>query len=107
MIADIYILEEKWDCLLDFIQNSNLKREVEHYEQYLGKLYPNEISEMYAEYVKDYLIQNVGRKHYKSACRYLRRMIKLGNREMVNEIIDFLRTEYPSRRALMEELDNV
>jgi hypothetical protein len=35
------------------------------------------------------------------------RIIKLGARDKANEIISYLRTEYPKRKALMEELDKV
>lgn len=35
----------------------------------------------------------------------IRRMIKLGARKRVNELILSLRREYPKRRALLEELN--
>lgn len=69
--------------------------------------YSNEIIDMYAAGIIKYMEGSVGRKHYQSACRYLRRMIKLGGREKVNNTISILREKYPQRRVLMEELNNV
>jgi hypothetical protein len=49
----------------------------------------------------------MGRDYYQNACTYIRKIIKLGARDKANGIISFLRTEYPKRKALMEELSKV
>jgi len=49
----------------------------------------------------------MGRNYYQIACRYLRKMIKMGAREKVNFVIEQLKVLYPKRKALMEELQKV
>ncbi len=50
------------------------------------------------------MVHHVSRDHYKVACDFILRMIKIGGREEANILIKNLRTLYPQRRALMEEL---
>jgi len=53
------------------------------------------------------LVEKVNRKGYKEACRYLRRIYKLGQVEFSQKIIRELRGQYPNRRALMDELNKL
>lgn len=106
-ISNIYIREKWWDKLFEFVKQSPSLDTISGYEQYLAKDYSKELSEMYADAVIKHLEHNMGRKHYQLACRYLRRIIKLGNREKANELIEKFRNDYPARKALMEELNNV
>ena len=41
------------------------------------------------------------------ACKYIRRMAKLGYKPMALELIEQLRTQYRNRRALLEELTGI
>lgn len=107
LIASIFIKEEWWNRLLELVKKSPDLNTIDYYEKYLSKHYANEIVELYANGVLKYMKNSVGRDHYQNACRYIRKIIKLGARDKANEIISFLRTEYPQRKALMEELDKV
>ena len=105
--SQIYVWEEKWDDLLNLMKLNVSLRNIENYEQYLIKDYADEVSEMYQTAILDYMKNNVGRDHYQNACRYLRRMIKMGARDKAGDVIEMLQTLYPKRRALMEELKRV
>ncbi len=107
LISTIFIKEEWWDKLLELVKETSELRTLDYYEKYLAKVYPNEMAELYIQAILLYLKRNVGRDHYQFACRYIRRVIKLGARDKANEIIAFLRNEYPQRKALMEELNKV
>jgi hypothetical protein len=107
LIADIYIREQWWSRLLELIKMNPYIQYIEHYEKYLAGSYAPEVAELYRTSVIEYVRFSTGRNHYKTACRYLRRMLKLGAREKVNEIIEFFRKEYPQRTALLEELNTV
>ncbi len=63
--------------------------------------------ELYSERITNYLKMYMGRDHYQTACRYLRRMKKLGATGAVDLLIDDFRKEYPRRKALLEELNRV
>jgi uncharacterized Zn finger protein len=107
LIASILIKEEWWDRLLELVKKTPDLNTIDHYEKYLSKNYSDEIVELYANGITKYMKNSMGRDHYQNACRYIRKIIKLGARDKANEIISYLRTEYPKRKALMEELAKV
>ena len=106
-IGKIYIAEQWWNRLLNLVSGTKHLPYIQHYEQYLAADYSAELAELYEKGISDFLKKNIGRNHYKEACRYMRRMIKLGARSRVANLIAALRKEYPQRTALMEELDRI
>lgn len=107
LIREIYINEQWWDRLfLRLKQNVSLNA-IEQNEKYLAKDYSSELIELYSKAIINHLHSSVGRKHYQTACRYLRRMKKLGGNKQVNELIKLFREKYPKRKALMDELNSV
>ena len=107
LMARIFIKEEYWDRLLDLVKKSPDFMTLENYEKYLSGDYANELVNLYADAILKYMRNNMGREHYQSACRYIRKIIKLGGKDKADEIIATLRNEYPKRKALMEELDKI
>ena len=106
-IADVYVREGWYARLLELIRDSPSLKELERYEPHLKKDYANDLAILYADAVVKYVRENIGRQHYKTAAKYLRRIKKLGAPEKANEIVEKLRVEYPQRRALQEELELV
>jgi len=106
-IAQIYIWEESWDRLFEVVKKNLSLTWLDKYSEYLARDYANEISDMYAKAILDYMEKNMGRNHYQTACRYLRKMIKMGARDKANNAIQQIKTLYPKRKALMEELQMV
>ncbi len=107
LIRKIYIKEEWWDRLFLMLKQNLSLENIQENEQYLGKDYSAELIELYSERLTNYVEKYVGRNHYQTACRYLRRMKKLGGSERVNELIELFRKQYPQRKALMDELTRV
>jgi uncharacterized Zn finger protein len=107
LIASIFIKEEWWDRLLELVKKSPSLNTIDRYEKYLSKNYSKEIIELYANGILNYMKNNMGRNHYQNACSYIQKITKMGGRDKANEIISYLRTVYPKRKALMEELDRV
>ena len=108
-LPGIYINEGMWDRLLDLVKRSPGFYTLDAYEKYLKKEYASELAELYAKAVLNYLDEryNVGRNHYQKACRYIRRIKKLGSPQRAEKVIATLREKYPQRRALLEELEMV
>lgn len=106
-IAQVYIWEEKWDRLFDFVQKNLSLSILAEYEKYLMKDYGSEIPGLYQSAIFDYLENNVGRNFYQTVCRNLRKLIKMGYREKVDLMIRDIRKMYLQRKALIEELDRV
>lgn len=63
LISQIYIKEQWWDRLMEMVKKDRDLRTIEHYEKYLSKDYSNEIIDMYAAGIMNYMEENVGRKH--------------------------------------------
>ena len=106
-VAQIYVWEERWSDLLNIVRKDVSLRAIDVYSKYLVKEFPSEMADLYQMAILKDMEVNVGRNHYQNACRYLRRMIKMGERDKANVVIDELRRLYPKRRALMEELQKV
>ena len=98
---------EKWDKLWEMVKENPTLSTIEQYESHLSKHYADEMVDLYASRILDYLERNMGRDHYQTACRYIRRMIKLGGKAKADKLIAQLRALYAKRPALMEELDRV
>ena len=107
LIRKIYIKEEWWDRLFLMLKQNLSLENIQENEQYLAKDYSNELVEMYSERLINYVDNFIGRNHYQTACRYLRRMKKLGAKDRVNELIKLFRENYPHRKALIDELTRV
>ena len=107
LIRNIYIKEQWWDRLFLMLKQNLSLENIQHNEEYLAKDYSSELIEMYSERIINYVEEYMGRKHYQTACRYLRRMKKLGGNDRVNELIEQFRKQYPQRKALMDELTRV
>jgi len=106
-VAAIFVREEWWSRLLDLVKKECSLDRLAKYEKPLAKHYPNELADLYAERIIEYVEDRVGRDYYRTACRYIRRMIKLGARDKADEVISQLRQTHYRKKALMEELDNV
>lgn len=106
-IAKIYAQEQWWVRLIELLKKFPDFNYLEHYESIIPEEFQPELVRLYELLVNDFMKGAVGRSHYKLACRYLRRMIKLGGRETVNAMIIDYRKLYPQRVALMDELNKV
>ena len=106
-IADMYTWEEQWENLLSLLIKYPSLDNITYVEKYLAKLYASQLVDLYCLAILTFLEENVSRVHYKTACKYMRRMNKLGGREKTDFLIAELRTKYKPRRALMEELDKI
>ena len=107
LVGSLYIREEKWDKLWEMVKENPTLTTIERYETCLSKHYSDEMTDMYASLILDFLERNMGRDHYQTACRYIRRMIKLGGKAKADKLIAQLRILYAKRPALMQELDRV
>ncbi len=107
LIRKIYIKEEWWDRLFLILKQNLSLENIQQNEQYLAKDYSSELIELYSERITNYVEKYIGRNHYQTACKYLRRMKKMGGNEQVNDLIELFRKQYPQRKALMDELNRV
>ena len=107
LIRTIYIKEEWWDKLFIMLKQNLSMENIQQEEQYLAKDFSSELIELYSERITNYVEKYTGRSNYQTACKYLRRMKRLGGNDQVNNVIELFRKQYPQRKALMEELSQV
>ena len=107
LLARIYVNEQWWDRLIAWLAETTNFQIIEKHEKHLIKDYSAELAQLYEDSIVEYLQQNVSRGNYKIACKYLRRMKKLGATDKVNKLIALFRKQYTHRRALLEELAKV
>lgn len=112
LIAQIYVIEESWIKLMTLLKeeftNGNISLDhIVNYEKYLVNQYPKELARLYEDGVIELLADNTGRNHYKDACRYIRRMIKVGAKEEADALVNTLKQRYRQRYALIEELSGI
>jgi hypothetical protein len=107
LLEKIFISEKYWDRLLQLLKDNVSLYKIREYEQYLIPDYTDELLALYENEIIKYLSNNTGRNYYQETCRYIRRMIKLGGKKEADNLIDYLKAEYPARRALREELEKV
>ncbi|MDR2496026.1 MAG: hypothetical protein LBD21_02740 [Tannerellaceae bacterium] len=106
-IAHLYIWEAQWDKLFVLLRQHVSFERIAGAEQYLAELYPQELATLYQDLILSLMERNMGRNHYQDACRYIRRMQKLGAKAMAADLVENLRNTYKNRRALIEELNNI
>ncbi|HBS85704.1 MAG: hypothetical protein A2W91_13635 [Bacteroidetes bacterium GWF2_38_335] len=106
-VYNIYIWEEDWKSLFELVKRNPSLYNIELYEKYLINDYQPEIVEIYRSGIMDYVYKNLGRSHYKTACKYIKKVIIMGNIEKASEIVRKLKELYPQRRALIEELNKI
>jgi hypothetical protein len=107
MISGIFIREKWWDRLFDLLKTHPTVHYVEAWEKYLAAGYSGELVGMYSNGIQSLLQRSSTRKDYQQICQYLRRMKKLGGNDASKDLIRKIQTEYPRRRALLEELSKV
>ncbi|MDY3112004.1 MAG: SWIM zinc finger family protein [Porphyromonas sp.] len=106
-VASIFVREEWWSRLFELVKKEYTLDRLAKYEKPLAKHFPSELIDLYVERIIEYVDDRVGRKYYRTACRYIRKMIKLGAKDKADEVISQLRQTHYRKKALMEELDNV
>jgi len=107
LLEEIYKGEKYWDRLLQLLKDNVSLYKIKEFEQHLIPDYTNEILKLYKDEIIKYVSNHTGRSYYQEACRYIRRMKKLGGKEEADKLIEYLRNEYPARRALQEELEKI
>lgn len=109
LLRRIYVFEERWQELLEDLSLNPSLYEIKKFESYLANDYAEELIDLYNEGIKDYLFYDyhTGRKYYRNACQYMKRMNKLGGRAKVEQLKSELTAHFPRRPALLEELAKV
>lgn len=106
LLGEIYKREKMWPELLRLAQRDGLEI-VERYRKELHQRFPDEMCDLYEKIVLDEMERAGGRERYRELAVLLRRIVDLGDRKRVAEVVEVLKGRYPRRRAMIEELDRL
>lgn len=107
LIAQIYINEQWWDRLFEWVTEKPTLENIEDYQQYLAKDYAPEIADLYEQEILSLLKHNTGRKYYRKVCRFIRKMNNLGSQKKAQQLVKKIKATYPNRPALIDELNKI
>ncbi len=101
-----FLVEEKlFERLLQEIQKNQSVHVLDQYEKVLKKHLPNEVRDMYVQYVKKESTRTSDRKVYKYLMSYLKKITKYPDgKKIARDIADCWKQEYKRRTAMMDEL---
>ena len=102
---EFLVEEELFGRLLQEIQKNNSIYALDQYEKVLKKHLPNEVRDMYVQYVKNGAVRTADRKAYKYLMSYLKKIAKYPDgKKIVRDIADCWKQDYKRRPAMMDEL---
>ena len=91
--------------LLQEIQKNQSVHVLDQYEKVLKKYLPNEIRDMYVQYVKKESTRTSDRKSYKYLISYLKKITKYPDgKKIARDIAECWKQDYKRRPAMMDEL---
>lgn len=106
-LPQIYIREEHWQELMDYVRKSKSSGTLEEFTKYLTPHFPEELAEVYEKVIVEKLAPPMGRGNYQYLCRFLRRLHKLGDKNRARRLVTELSEKYRNRPAMLEELSRV
>ena len=102
---EFLVEEELFEELIREIQKNQSVYALDKYEKVLKKHLPNEVRDMYVQYVKSGAVRTSDRKSYKHLISYLKKITKYPNgKKITQDIAKSWREDYKRRPAMMDEL---
>lgn len=102
---EFLVKEQLFERLLREIQKNNSIYALDQYEKVLKKHLPNEVRDMYVQYVKNGAVRTADRKAYKHLMSYLKKITKYPDgKKMTQDIAESWKRDYKRRPAMMDEL---
>lgn len=91
--------------LLSEIRQQGSVQVVDQYEETLKKQFPNELRDIYVQYINNAVQQLSDRNGYRDLIAYLKKILKYPDgKRVAGEIAEKWKMDYKRRRAMMEEL---
>lgn len=106
LLPQIYIEEQQWAALLNYVQSLGDLGTLKQYDQYLVNRYPDELFGLYADAIRKHMEQT-GRQYYQECCHYLLRLHGLDGRKLCRDLIADFREQYSNRPAMLDELNQL
>ncbi|MEM9888720.1 MAG: hypothetical protein AAF849_22685 [Bacteroidota bacterium] len=105
LIASIFASEARFDDLLDYIRKLRSLDILQTFDELLLKHRSSDVYKLYEELLLNYVKHHVGRKAAVRVRDKLQHLYNNGARKFVQNFVQKLRSTYPERHILMEELE--
>lgn len=105
--AEIYIEEKEYDNLFNFLSGLDYHRldTLMYYASHLNDTHSSQLLSLFADNLRIYAKQNMGRNHYEYIAQVMRVMQELnGGKEAVGRLAEEFRVTYKRRTSMMAEL---
>ena len=103
MYAVILQEEKEWRLLLELMNSESSL--VETYAECVAPYYPEQVYNLYSNIILSKAAEATGRRGYKYICRMILKLADMGGTAMALDVVNRLRSTYPRRSSLMDELD--
>lgn len=103
-IANIYVIEEDYDTLLDYIVSIRSLDLLKTYDQQLIPNYKKRVYQHYEDFLKSFLKHHLGRQTSQKVRLTIQHLHQIGARDLADRLVEEFRMMYRERHTLMEEL---
>lgn len=106
-LPEIYIREQRWPDLMDFVKESNSPWALEQFTKHLTNWFPDRLADVYEKVIVEKLAPPMGRGQYQYLCQFLRRLQKFDHKDRTRQLVAELSEKYRNRPAMLEELSRI
>ncbi|MBO0454154.1 SWIM zinc finger family protein [Candidatus Enterococcus murrayae] len=108
VLDDLYVEEQCYDLLMEEVEKSFMLYKTQSYLVILKDRYPERLLEKYKKEIRGMLHESSSRKKYRDIVYLLQDMKKIPDgKKVLADFVQELKTTYPRRPALLEELERV
>ena len=107
MVAEIAVSEGHWDRLWNYLIHSHEFYGLRDYARYLPNTYRDDLIDLYATKLHQFIDEKTGRGMYRVAARQLEEMIRLGGLEQARQVAREAYERHPRRPSMQEEFERV
>lgn len=103
-VATILAEEGRLDALLDWVTESKSVEVLLNHDHHLLPKYQEQLVNLYKNWLSDFLDAHIGPVPARKIGRIINHFKSIQADELVHQLINYLKTHYPKRHTLMEEL---
>lgn len=107
IIAKLFIQEEQFDRLFEYLKKYANMRNLENIDELLFEKFPDETAALYYKKLSEYLKSNNDYDTFSNISYWIRRIIQIGYQEHANMIIEQLKSEFHKMNSLKFMLDAI
>lgn len=105
LYASILVEEKRFDQLLEYVKRDF--RSIELYAKWLVKDYSEDVYRIYQFYIRQIAERSSTRREYQGVAKIIHNLIYHGGKKEAKAILEELKSMYPRKAALLDELSKI